>query len=136
MMSKWLKGLLILAVTLTLAACGTTATPEKTASTTSVSSTAPTTLTATVILKEDGQEIANKQIQVAPETSVYDALAKNFTVKDDKGFITSVDGKEQDPQGNKYWMYKVNDVMAEKGAKEIIIKDGDKIEFELAEVSY
>lgn len=135
-MKKWIQGLVALAAAVTLAACGSTAAPEKTAESTSISTSEAVILKATVILKEDGKEIANQAIEVKPETSVYDALAENFEVKDDNGFITSIDGKEQNADANKYWMYKINDTMAEKGAKEIIVNDGDKIEFELAEVSY
>ncbi|HEL2722309.1 TPA: DUF4430 domain-containing protein, partial [Streptococcus suis] len=47
------------------------------------------------------------------------------------GLITEIDGVSQDTSTNTYWMYKVNGQMADKGAKDLTVANGDEIEFYL-----
>ena len=68
------------------------------------STTASTTaaVKATVIIQEDGKESDKQEVALAKDTSLFDAMSENFDIKDDNGFITSIDGKEQDKAANKY----------------------------------
>ncbi len=61
--------------------------------------------------------------------TVMDVLKANYKVKETNGFITSIDGKQQDEKAGLYWMFKVNGKLASKAANQIKAKDGDKIEF-------
>ncbi|WP_269088154.1 DUF4430 domain-containing protein [Streptococcus suis] len=42
-----------------------------------------------------------------------------------------MDNVSQNPKTNTFWMYKINGKLAEKGAKEQKVSDGDNIEFYL-----
>ncbi|HGH9206143.1 TPA: DUF4430 domain-containing protein [Streptococcus pyogenes] len=66
---------------------------------------------------------------VVKEDTVLEILKDNYEVKEKDGFITAIDGIEQDTKANKYWLFKVNGKMADKGADQITVKDGDSIEF-------
>ncbi|MFZ7333837.1 DUF4430 domain-containing protein [Streptococcus pluranimalium] len=83
----------------------------------------------TVSVKPEGEKAEKKEVIVDQDDSVLDALDEAFDVEDDDGFVTEIDGHKQNPAKNLYWMYKVNGKMANKGAEENIVKDGDKIEF-------
>ncbi|MXQ48635.1 DUF4430 domain-containing protein [Streptococcus pneumoniae] len=83
----------------------------------------------TVSVKPEGEKADKKEVIVDQDDSVLEALDEAFDVEDDNGFVTEIDGHKQDPAKNLYWMYKVNGKMANKGAEENTVKDGDKIEF-------
>lgn len=83
----------------------------------------------TVSVKPEGEKAEKKEVIVDQDDSVLDALDEAFDVEDDDGFVTEIDGHKQNPAKNLYWMYKVNDKMATKGAEENIVKNGDQIEF-------
>ena len=83
----------------------------------------------TVSVKPEGEKTEKKEVIVDQDDSVLDALDEAFDVEDDDGFVTEIDGHKQNPAKNLYWMYKVNDKMATKGAEENIVKNGDQIEF-------
>ena len=83
----------------------------------------------TVSVKPEGEKAEKKEVIVDQDDSVLDALDEAFDVEDDDGFVTEIDGHKQNPARNLYWMYKVNDKMATKGAEENIVKNGDQIEF-------
>ncbi|WP_438466983.1 DUF4430 domain-containing protein [Streptococcus pluranimalium] len=83
----------------------------------------------TVSMKPEGEKAYKKEVIVDQDDSVLEALDEAFDVEDDNGFVTEIEGHKQDSAKNLYWMYKVNGKMANKGAEENIVKDGDKIEF-------
>lgn len=135
-MKKIAKLMTVLVLGLTLAACGSTATKDSEAADTAASTTATSekaeTVKVAVALQEDGKDFDSKDVEVEKDTTIYDLMVKNFDAKDEGGFITSIDGKEQDKDKNIYWTYTVNGEAATKGAKEIKVNDGDKIVFNLA----
>ena len=47
------------------------------------------------------------------------------------GFISSINGVEQVPAENKYWLFDVNGTMSPVGAKEVILNAGDVIDWKL-----
>ncbi|CAD5902863.1 DUF4430 domain-containing protein [Carnobacterium maltaromaticum] len=93
-------------------------------------------VTVTVILKENHKEFDQKKIEVAEKTDLQTAMEKNFDVVTDKGFIKSIEGKEQDnaEQNTKgsYWMYDINGAPATVGASDTKLKDGDEIVWDLS----
>lgn len=133
-MKKIVMFIAVLFLGVTLSACGNSATTNsKTAesSTTAVSKEAAE-VKVSVVLQEAGKDFETKSFEVAKDTTVYDLMTKNFDVKDDNGFITSIAGKEQNKEKNIYWTYTINDKTINTGAKDTKLKDGDKVVFNLA----
>lgn len=117
----WVLPLLLLV----LVGCSQTTLSPKT---TSSSSTEAVKTTAKLIVKKD-EKVLEKNVTFKKGESVLDLLKSTYTIEDKDGFITSIDGLKQDESANKYWMFKINDEVASKGAKDITVKNGDKIEF-------
>lgn len=91
-------------------------------------------LTATVIIQKDGEKLQQKEVSFEENTVLYDIMAANFTIEDNDGFITSIDGVAQDDAAGKYWLYDINGEMALEGAKELKIEVGDEVLFKLEEM--
>ncbi|HHJ7822894.1 TPA: DUF4430 domain-containing protein [Streptococcus pyogenes] len=81
-----------------------------------------------LVVKEDTNTVDEK-VSFGKGDTVLEVLKDNYEVKEKDGFITAIDGIEQDTKANKYWLFKVNGKMADKGADQITVKDGDSIEF-------
>ncbi|HFD8349696.1 TPA: DUF4430 domain-containing protein [Streptococcus pyogenes] len=81
-----------------------------------------------LVVKEDTNTVDEK-VSSGKGDTVLEVLKDNYEVKEKDGFITAIDGIEQDTKANKYWLFKVNGKMADKGADQITVKDGDSIEF-------
>jgi hypothetical protein len=128
-----MKKLLTLTFTLvtlaTLAGCQPNESKTQASSTTSTVEVAKQE--AKITLKEDNNQIATKTVQFKTGESLYDAMKANFAIKDEDGFITSIDDHQQDKAKNKYWTYTINGEMAMKGAKDITLKENDTIVFNL-----
>ncbi len=77
--------------------------------------------------------VGTKKVKVVSGSTVYDAMNKNFKLKDTDGFITTIEGVSQNELKGLYWMYEVNGEMATKGAKELKLKNGDEVSFDLHE---
>lgn len=119
-MKKMLKPVILASSLFLLAACAKDDTNKKPES---------DEVKVTVSVKPEGEKAEKKEVIVDQDDSVLDALDEAFDVEDDDGFVTEIDGHKQNPAKNLYWMYKVNDKMATKGAEENIVKNGDQIEF-------
>lgn len=134
MKKKWLIAVSSLIMGGVLSACSTG--NDKQMADTSKAGTTTTSeaqkLLVTIEIKEDGKQLVEKNIQVPVGTSVFDALKDSFEIKDDKGFITAIDGKSQDETAGKYWMYTVNGAEATVGAKDYVLNDKDTVVFELS----
>lgn len=87
-----------------------------------------TTYQATITI-ELADEDVTKTVTVEEGDSVMDVLEDNFTVEENDGFVTSIDGVGQDTTKGIYWMYDVNGEMAQKGAAEQLVEEGDEIRF-------
>ena len=61
-------------------------------------------------------------------------LKRNFEVKEDNGFITSLEGHSQDEKNQLYWMFTVDGKSATTGAKEIKLNDGQSVIFNLSKL--
>ncbi|SJZ67042.1 protein of unknown function [Pilibacter termitis] len=91
-------------------------------------------LKATITLIQEEKEIASKEVTFKEDENLLEVLKANFEVADDKGMITEIAGVKQDAEKGCYWMYKINDKMAELGAGETILKNGDKVVFTYAKI--
>ncbi|WP_182199443.1 DUF4430 domain-containing protein [Paraliobacillus salinarum] len=95
--------------------------------------------TVDITISENQQEetIAEAEIELSDETNLLELLKDHFDVVVQKdGFITSIEGKEQVPEDDIYWMYTINGKSANVGAAEYEVSDGDEINFDLQKVSY
>lgn len=131
------KLLLLLSSTLLLAACGQTTTEvvESPATETveRVESDQSQEVVINVTVSVDGEVIddGEKEIEVEEGQKLLELMEANFEVEQTDGFISSINGYEQDEDSGKYWLYDVNGKMAEVGAQELELSDGDHIEWKL-----
>ena len=72
----------------------------------------------TLIVKEDTDTISEK-VTFKKGDTIMDVLKANYKVKEKSGFITAIDGFEQDPKTKTYWFFKVNKKLATKAADKI-----------------
>lgn len=73
----------------------------------------------------------NKTVELSADTSLLNAMREQYDVKDEEGYITSIEGYEQSQEKNAYWLYEINDEFAQVGAAEYILEDRDVISWEL-----
>ncbi|KXT77125.1 Additional lipoprotein component of putative cobalamin ECF transporter [Streptococcus sp. DD10] len=126
---KKFNNLIVLVLALvTLGAC---ATSNSTNSSQSTSSSHISELKATVTIKESEDKVTKKEVNFTDSQTVMDMMKSEFKIEETNGLITSINGVSQDQSKNTYWMYTVNGKMAEKGASETTLKNGDKVEFYL-----
>lgn len=122
----------IFATALFLTACGqaptTTTTKETTAETTVAQST-----TVTLNITKDGQAIEGSPFTLTFKEgdNLLDVMKAQLKIVEKDGFISSINGVEQVPAENKYWLFDVNGTMSPVGAKEVILKAGDVIDWKL-----
>lgn len=136
-MKKWLA---LLLASFTLASCSTTAqAPQsESASTGTVTQSAetPDTAAVTIQVSVEGEEVegGNLSTEVEPGTILMDVMKEEFEIEETDGFISSINGHAQDEKEGKYWLYNVNGEMAQVGANDYELQDGDLVEFNLAKM--
>ncbi|SER14231.1 protein of unknown function [Gracilibacillus ureilyticus] len=90
--------------------------------------------TAQITISIEEEIIAEKDIEINEEKNLMDLLEENFEIESDEGFITSIEGYEQNVTENKYWLYNINGEPATTGANDYQLKPGDDIVFNLGNV--
>ncbi|MRX71045.1 DUF4430 domain-containing protein [Bacillus lacus] len=90
-------------------------------------------LSASIKLTKDqkAEELSSKEVVFEGGESLMEVMNQNFEVEDEAGFITSIDGIEANADEKYAWMFDVNGEPAMKGANDIILEDGDVVEFDL-----
>ena len=91
-----------------------------------------TTKKVTITLQEEGKELSAKNVTYQPNQTLLELLKKQFSVKEDNGFVTAIEGHAQDKDKGLYWTFTINGKMAEKGANDIKLSPNDQIVFNLA----
>lgn len=92
-------------------------------------------ISVTYTLQEGKKDLATKKVKLPKKNAkVMTGLQKAWKVKQTKGFITSIDGKSQNPKKKIYWTYTVNGKWANKGANQYAVHNKDKVKFTLAKV--
>lgn len=137
MMKKWL---LLFAASSVLAACGQGAPQDGDAerleesSSAVASQPAEDTVAITIRVSVEGEELegGNLATEVEAGSVLLDIMKENFDIEETDGFITSINGEEQDTEAGKYWLYDVNGEMGMVGANEYKVQEGDLIEWNLA----
>lgn len=89
---------------------------------------------ATITLQENGQNFSEKEVFFKKGDDLLSILKRNFEVKEDNGFITSLEGHSQDEKNQLYWMFTVDGKSATTGAKEIKLNDGQSVIFNLSKL--
>lgn len=89
---------------------------------------------ATIVLQEDGKDFANQKVTFETGGNLLEVLQKTFKVEEEKGFITEIEGRKQNQEKQKYWLFTIDGESATKGAAEIKLKSGQKIVFNLAKI--
>jgi uncharacterized cupredoxin-like copper-binding protein len=91
--------------------------------------------TVTVELtKDNGKEkVEQKEVAIKDGETVMEVMKREFEVKTmfDDSFISGINGIEGSESDKTSWFFSVNGKEAMKGAKEIKLKKGDKISFDL-----
>lgn len=115
----------------TLVACGTEATE-----TAESINQANDLIEVTINVAVDGETIEDGSItsNVEEDAVLFDVMEASFDVEDEDGFITAINGYEQDEDANKYWLFDLNGEMAPVGAQDLELSDGDVVDFNLEEL--
>lgn len=130
---------LVIAASLALVACSDTNQPAGNESSSVASSemtaTSPAveTVAVSINVQEAGEDLpdANKEIKAEAGETLLEAMEKNYDITEKEGFISAVEGHEQDDKAGKYWLYTVNGEQAAVGAADYILEDGDTIVWNL-----
>lgn len=85
-------------------------------------------LTARLVVTIDTNKIDEK-VTFSKGDTIMDLLKANYEVTEKDGFITAIDGQEQDEKEGIYWMFDLNGELAPKAADQIELNDGDMVEF-------
>ena len=122
----------ILAAALFLTACGQAPTTTTTQETTTATTVAQST-TVTLNITKDGQAIEGSPFTLTFKEgdNLLDVMKAQLKIVEKDGFISSINGVEQVPAKNKYWLFDVNGTMSPVSAKEVILKAGDVIDWKL-----
>ncbi len=131
-MKKFAFSFSLLLASATLVACSSNVSSPAKAPASSQSTVVDDDLMAqATILVTANDKTTEKEVTFEVGDSVMDVLEDNFMVEEEDGLVTAIDGVSQNPEKNTYWMYKVNDKMAEVGADSYELKAGDKVDFYL-----
>lgn len=92
-------------------------------------------ITVNYTLKEGKKTIDTKSIKIPKKKAkVITGLKKAWKVQETKGFVTSIDGKKQNPKKKTYWTYTINGKWASKGVDQQAVANKDKVKFTLDKV--
>ena len=123
---------LLTVTTLTFTGCGNQATTEQKDTTTTQQTEAnnPETTDVEISIKDtvNDKEILTEDAKI-DENGLKDYLEKNHKAVFEDGMMTELEGIKQDAKEGQYWMYYVNDEMADVGIGDYVPKAGDEIEF-------
>ena len=90
-------------------------------------------ISVTIQVTDEGKliEEGTKTVEVEAGTNLLEAMKSNFEIEEDNGFITSINGHEQDDQAKKYWLFDINGEESMVGAGDLELQEGDLVEFHL-----
>lgn len=126
MKKRLLSIFLLLAIAITFVGCKNSSSTDSTSGEYS--------LEATIELIEDGESFKKETLNFNEGEKLLDVMKRNLEVEEKDGFITSIEGRAQDEDSNKYWLYTVNGEMAEVGANQFELHDRDEVIFTLEEL--
>ena len=129
-LQKWI----MIVMMLTLVACGNS---EATNDTNNENKSQETIEEVIITLQITDQTtetvIVDSDYTVKEGTDLLTLIEENFDqVEVDNGFLTSIEGHEQQPDHNEYWLYQVNGEDGTVGMAEYQLMDQDEITLNLA----
>jgi hypothetical protein len=90
--------------------------------------------TITISKNEQKEEVQQKDVTFKEDENLLSVMNREFDIVDEgNGFITKIDNLSVDKEKNIWFFLMVNGKMAEVGAKDIVLKEGDKIVWDLHE---
>lgn len=127
----------LLAIVLTLTAC--TDTNQTTVNESSelvpseVEVAATEQYSTSIVIQEEGKVLSNisKEIKVEEGQNLLEIMKENYEVTAKDGFISVIEGYEQDEKEGKYWLYTINGEQATVGAADYELEDKDVIVWNL-----
>lgn len=95
-------------------------------------------VTAKIDILIDGEQIADlsKEVTVPAGTYLMDVMHEEYDIVDDGGFLSVIEGYEQDVDAERYWLYYINDEMPSVGAGEYELEEGDTLEWRLEDSEF
>ena len=123
----------ILTATLLLTACGQAPANTNSTTTSVETTTAAQTTSVTHNITKDRPAIAGSPFTLTFKEgdNLLDVMKSQLKIVEKDGFISSINGVEQVPSEQKYWLFDVNGQMSPVGAKEVLLKAGDVIDWKL-----
>lgn len=135
-MSLWMKKIVLLLMGATvLTACqpqnNAAPTEATTVESTTVAEEAEIEVTIDIIVEDEIVNKGEQTFKVAEGANLLDVMKEHFEIVEKDGFISKINDHAQDEKENIWWLYDVNGKMAEVGANEFILSDGDHVEWKL-----
>ena len=127
----------LLALVLTLTACSDTNQTTVNESSELVPSEVEVAKTeqysTSIVIQEEGKVLSNisKEIKVEEGQNLLEIMKENYEVTAKDGFISVIEGYEQDEKEGKYWLYTINGEKATVGAADYELEDKDVIVWNL-----
>jgi hypothetical protein len=109
-----------------------------------INSTAGQQLLAVSLLINNGSDQLNFNEKVKNGSTVFDLLKQlsqegkfilSYQTSSMGVFVKGIGQVENDNKNNKFWMFKVNNQLANVGASSYILKEGDKVEWDYGAVT-
>lgn len=90
-------------------------------------------VTATFDIVIDGEAVADlsEEVTVPEGTYLLDAMHDIYELEEEGGFISAIEGYEQDNDAGRYWLSYKDDEMLPVGAAEYELEEADHIEWRL-----
>lgn len=86
----------------------------------------------TVVITANDEEVARETIGISSEDTLMEVMEAHFEMGlADDGFIESIEGIEQNPSENLFWVFEANDEMVTVSAEEFVPEDQDVVTWEL-----
>ncbi len=105
---------------------------ETTLAETTVASNPTQEVTVMVTIQVDGEAVfENVELKAHEGDMLLDIMKEQFDVEEKDGFVTAIEGHQQDEAANKFWMFDVNGEMAPVGAAEFKVSDQDNVLWKL-----
>lgn len=88
-------------------------------------------ITMSVYVEGELVEGSDKELEIKADQNVMEIMEEHYDIETADGFMTSIEGYEQDDDAGQYWLYYINDEMPSVGAEDYVPEDADKITWEL-----
>lgn len=90
-------------------------------------------VTFSIDIVVEGEVVADLSEEITAPEGMYllETMKDVYDLKEEGGFISEIEGYEQDEAEGIYWLYYVNDETAEVGAADYVPEEADQIEWRL-----